>query len=64
MDVKQDDENTEVLVRKISDLVRKYDREDLTIWGSMRPRVHNVCAKAAPDIPRFFSASQVRSFAL
>jgi len=47
------------LKNKVNELIKEFSRESLTIWGSMKPRQHQLIANLNPEVPRFFSAMQV-----
>ncbi|KAJ3081738.1 Lysophospholipase D gdpd1 [Quaeritorhiza haematococci] len=52
-------EGPEELVIKVGSLIRKYEREDLTVWGSFKTNVNRMCRKNfGTSIPLFFSASR------
>ncbi|XP_072317908.1 lysophospholipase D GDPD1 [Eucyclogobius newberryi] len=51
--------NNDILIKKVSELVRKYDREDLTVWGNARNQVVKKCYKENPRIPVLFSLPRV-----
>jgi len=48
-------EESEILLEKTHDLIKKYERENLTIWGSFRDSTCQKCYKKNPDIPLLFS---------
>ncbi|KAM4698039.1 lysophospholipase D GDPD3 [Rhinophrynus dorsalis] len=52
VEVKQ--ENPE-LIKKVSELVRRYHRSDRTIWASMNNRIMRICQKENPDMPVMFT---------
>ncbi|KAI9203321.1 PLC-like phosphodiesterase [Polychytrium aggregatum] len=55
----------EELVVKVGRLLRKYERENVTVWGSFRHPVNSCCHHHFPDIPLFFSFQRaLTSFAL
>lgn len=47
------------LKTKVSNLVKEFKREHLTIWGSMRPADHKLIANENRDIPMFYNPKQV-----
>ena len=49
--------DSDELKHKTSDLIKKFKREHLTIWGSMKPKHHNRCKEINPNIPQFFSGT-------
>jgi glycerophosphoryl diester phosphodiesterase len=44
----------EELVFKVGELIKKYKREQQTVWGSFRKPVGNLCYQHFPEIPLFF----------
>ncbi|OQV15429.1 Glycerophosphodiester phosphodiesterase domain-containing protein 1 [Hypsibius exemplaris] len=48
-------ENSDVLVRKTSELIKEFRREHLTVWGNARDAVAQKCRRENPNIPMFFS---------
>uniref|UniRef100_A0A3Q3WBU1 GP-PDE domain-containing protein n=1 Tax=Mola mola TaxID=94237 RepID=A0A3Q3WBU1_MOLML len=51
--------NNDTLIRKVSELVAKYDREHLTVWGNSSNQVVKKCYKENPRIPVLFSLPRV-----
>uniref|UniRef100_A0A3B5Q0R4 Glycerophosphodiester phosphodiesterase domain containing 1 n=2 Tax=Xiphophorus TaxID=8082 RepID=A0A3B5Q0R4_XIPMA len=51
--------NNDTLIKKVSELVVKYDREDLTVWGNSRNHIVKKCYKENPHIPVLFSFPRV-----
>ncbi|KAF5908207.1 glycerophosphodiester phosphodiesterase domain-containing protein 1, partial [Clarias magur] len=51
--------NNDTLIRKVSELVVKYDREQLTVWGNSSDRIVQKCYKENPQIPLLFSLPRV-----
>ena len=43
----------------VNDLIREYRREDLTVWGSMSRESHRKIRALNPDVPCFYSATEV-----
>ena len=43
----------------VDDLIREYRREDLTVWGSMSPQCHRRIRRLNPDVPLFYTATEV-----
>jgi glycerophosphoryl diester phosphodiesterase len=43
------------LPEKVDALVREFNREEITIWGSMIHKTHMTLARLNPQVPRFFS---------
>ncbi|XP_076832538.1 lysophospholipase D GDPD1 isoform X2 [Brachyhypopomus gauderio] len=56
IDIKVNDDR---LIRKVSEMVVKYDREHLTVWGNSRDQIVQKCYKENPRIPLLFSLSRV-----
>lgn len=51
--------NNDTLIKKVSALVAKYDRENLTVWGNASNQVVKKCYKENPRIPVLFSFPRV-----
>ncbi|XP_048837511.1 lysophospholipase D GDPD1-like isoform X2 [Brienomyrus brachyistius] len=51
--------NNDTLIRKVSELVTKYNREHLTVWGNARNNIVQKCYKENPRIPVLFSLQRV-----
>ncbi|XP_077468198.1 lysophospholipase D GDPD1 [Stigmatopora argus] len=51
--------NDDTLIRKVSELVVKYDREHLTVWGNASNQIVRKCYKENPRIPVLFSFPRV-----
>ncbi|MCI4385668.1 hypothetical protein PGIGA_G00053490 [Pangasianodon gigas] len=51
--------NDDTLIRKVSELVVKYDREQLTVWGNSSDQIVKKCYKENPRIPLLFSLPRV-----
>uniref|UniRef100_A0A671X2K7 Glycerophosphodiester phosphodiesterase domain containing 1 n=1 Tax=Sparus aurata TaxID=8175 RepID=A0A671X2K7_SPAAU len=51
--------NNDTLIKKVSELVVKYDREHLTVWGNASNQVVKKCYKENPHIPVLFSLPRV-----
>ena len=58
MELKQNNQDIKVEVLK---LIRKYNRESITIWGSVKESHCLVCKAMAPDIPTFAPISVVQN---
>lgn len=43
------------LIHKVNDLIVKYKREDITVWGSFSEQVTRQCIKLNPNIEAYFS---------
>ncbi|XP_017580013.1 lysophospholipase D GDPD1 [Pygocentrus nattereri] len=51
--------NDDTLIKKVSELVVKYDREHLTVWGNSSNQIVQKCYKENPQIPVLFSLPRV-----
>uniref|UniRef100_A0A4W6EUN3 Glycerophosphodiester phosphodiesterase domain containing 1 n=1 Tax=Lates calcarifer TaxID=8187 RepID=A0A4W6EUN3_LATCA len=51
--------NNDTLIKKVSELVVKYDREHLTVWGNASNQIVKKCYKENPRIPVLFSFPRV-----
>ncbi|XP_059188045.1 lysophospholipase D GDPD1 isoform X2 [Centropristis striata] len=51
--------NDDTLIKKVSELVVKYDREHLTVWGNASNQIVKKCYKENPRIPVLFSLPRV-----
>ncbi|XP_066518611.1 lysophospholipase D GDPD1 isoform X1 [Hoplias malabaricus] len=51
--------NDDTLIKKVSELIVKYDREHLTVWGNSSNQVVQKCYKENPQIPVLFSLPRV-----
>uniref|UniRef100_A0A667YTT8 Glycerophosphodiester phosphodiesterase domain containing 1 n=1 Tax=Myripristis murdjan TaxID=586833 RepID=A0A667YTT8_9TELE len=51
--------NNDTLIKKVSELVIKYDRENLTVWGNASNQIVKKCYKENPRIPVLFSFPRV-----
>uniref|UniRef100_A0AAQ4QN54 Glycerophosphodiester phosphodiesterase domain containing 1 n=1 Tax=Gasterosteus aculeatus aculeatus TaxID=481459 RepID=A0AAQ4QN54_GASAC len=51
--------NNDTLIKKVSELVVKYDREHLTVWGNASNKIVKKCYKENPHIPVLFSLPRV-----
>lgn len=47
------------LISKVSELVKKYQREHITVWGNMKDVVTQKCYKENPNVCLLFSARRV-----
>ncbi|XP_067679992.1 lysophospholipase D GDPD1-like [Haliotis asinina] len=56
VDIKVDDDE---LITKVSDLVRDYKRESITVWGNRSDKVETKLHKQNPEIPLIFSMRRV-----
>lgn len=53
LDIKMDNDE---LIRKVNDLIIKYNREHMTVWGSFKESVTKKCYQLNPRIGLYFSA--------
>ncbi|KAM4634839.1 lysophospholipase D GDPD3a isoform 2-T2 [Polymixia lowei] len=51
-------EDNSQLIEKISELVRRYNREDITVWATVHSRIMKKCRKTNPSMPYSFSMSR------
>ncbi|XP_047468254.1 lysophospholipase D GDPD1-like isoform X1 [Penaeus chinensis] len=51
--------NNNELISKVSNLVKKYNREHITVWGNMKDEVTQKCYKENPNMCLLFSAQRV-----
>ncbi|XP_005350691.1 lysophospholipase D GDPD1 [Microtus ochrogaster] len=51
--------NNNVLIKKVSELVKQYKREHLTVWGNASSEIVEKCYKENSDIPILFSLQRV-----
>ncbi|XP_056330194.1 lysophospholipase D GDPD1 [Danio aesculapii] len=51
--------NNDTLIKKVSELVIQYNREDLTVWGNSSNEIVKKCHKENPQIPILFSLPRV-----
>ncbi|NXS12121.1 GDPD1 Lysophospholipase, partial [Neodrepanis coruscans] len=51
--------NNNVLIKKVSELVTRYKREHLTVWGNVNYEIVSKCFKENSDIPTIFCAQRV-----
>ncbi|GAB6029968.1 hypothetical protein CHUAL_005663 [Chamberlinius hualienensis] len=56
--------NNDLLIRKVSELIKEYDRESFTVWGNVSNVITTKCYKENPNIPLLFSARSVVFLAL
>ncbi|RUS85879.1 hypothetical protein EGW08_006363 [Elysia chlorotica] len=56
VDIKDDDD---MLIEKVDALIRKYDREEITVWGNVKDRVCQKLYKVNPRVPLLFSGLRV-----
>uniref|UniRef100_A0A3P9IMW2 Glycerophosphodiester phosphodiesterase domain containing 1 n=1 Tax=Oryzias latipes TaxID=8090 RepID=A0A3P9IMW2_ORYLA len=51
--------NNDKLIKKVSELIVKYNRQHLTVWGNSSNQVVKKCYKENPQIPVLFSLPRV-----
>ncbi|KAG7459880.1 hypothetical protein MATL_G00215260 [Megalops atlanticus] len=51
-------EDNSTLIKKVSSLVKQYDREDITVWASVQSNIMKKCRKENPSMPYMFSKSR------
>lgn len=51
--------NNDTLIKKVSELVIQYKRQDLTVWGNSSNEIVKKCHKENPQIPILFSLPRV-----
>lgn len=51
-------ENNSQLIKKVSELVKRYQREDLTVWASVSSSIMNECHKANSSMPYSFTMNR------
>uniref|UniRef100_A0AAY4B0D3 GP-PDE domain-containing protein n=1 Tax=Denticeps clupeoides TaxID=299321 RepID=A0AAY4B0D3_9TELE len=51
--------NDDTLIKKVSELVIQYNREQLTVWGNSSNQIVRKCYKENPRIPLLFSLPRV-----
>lgn len=51
-------ENNDLLIEKVSDLVRRYNREDITVWASEHSSIMKKCHTANPCMPYSFTQNR------
>ncbi|XP_073684252.1 lysophospholipase D GDPD3 [Garra rufa] len=51
-------ENNDMLIRKVSSLVKQYRRESITVWASEESGVMAKCNKQNPSMPYMFTTSR------
>ncbi len=49
----------EALIEAVSDLVERFDRAEITVWGNFSSKTTERCYEANPEIPLFFSLRRV-----
>ncbi|KAL1451636.1 hypothetical protein WDU94_005994, partial [Cyamophila willieti] len=56
IDIKDNDDR---LIEHVSDLIDRYNRSDLTVWGHVSSKISKKLYKKKPDMNRFFSMQRV-----
>lgn len=56
IDIKTDSDD---LIKKVSEMTKKYRREEFTVWGNVSEAVLNKCYQENPNMPIFFSFRRV-----
>ncbi|XP_071389434.1 lysophospholipase D GDPD3a [Centroberyx affinis] len=51
-------ENNDLLIEKVSDLVRCFGREDITVWATVNSGIMRKCRRMNPSMPYSFSMSR------
>ncbi|XP_023675217.1 lysophospholipase D GDPD1 [Paramormyrops kingsleyae] len=51
--------NDNILIQKVSELVKQYNREHLTVWGNASSKIVQKCYRENPHIPILFSMRRV-----
>lgn len=51
--------NNDKLVHKVHELIKEFNREDITVWGSFQHAVATKCSTLNPRVPMYFSARSV-----
>lgn len=51
-------EDNDQLIQKVSDLVKRYDREGITVWASLSSRILKKCLKINDALPHSFSMTR------
>ena len=52
VDIKIDND---LLIYKVSELIKQYKREEITVWGNFSDRITKKCYKENPSVPLLFS---------
>ncbi|MBN3321512.1 GDPD3 Lysophospholipase, partial [Atractosteus spatula] len=52
-------EDNEMLIKKVSELVKRYNREDITVWASVKSHIMKKCRKENPSMPFAFTVPRV-----
>ncbi|XP_023225358.1 lysophospholipase D GDPD1-like [Centruroides sculpturatus] len=51
--------NNELLIKKVNQLIKQYNRENITVWGNFSNEITKKCYEENPNIPLLFSAKRV-----
>uniref|UniRef100_A0A672YP13 Glycerophosphodiester phosphodiesterase domain containing 3a n=2 Tax=Sphaeramia orbicularis TaxID=375764 RepID=A0A672YP13_9TELE len=51
-------ENNSPLIEKVSDLVKRYNREDITVWASVNSSIMKKCCRVNDSMPYSFSMNR------
>uniref|UniRef100_A0A3Q3WMT6 GP-PDE domain-containing protein n=1 Tax=Mola mola TaxID=94237 RepID=A0A3Q3WMT6_MOLML len=51
-------ENNSQLIKKVSDLIKHYNREDITVWASINSSIMKKCRKTNSSMPHSFTLSR------
>ncbi|XP_058868326.1 lysophospholipase D GDPD1 [Acipenser ruthenus] len=51
-------EDNEALIKKVSDLVKLYRRDDITVWASVKSHIMKKCRQANPSMPVMFTVQR------
>ncbi|KAG9349994.1 hypothetical protein JZ751_026347 [Albula glossodonta] len=51
-------EDNSALIAKVSSLVKQYDREDITVWASVKSDIMKKCRTENPSMPYMFTVSR------
>ncbi|XP_071768023.1 lysophospholipase D GDPD3a [Centroberyx gerrardi] len=51
-------ENNDLLIEKVSDLVRRFGREDITVWATVNSSIMRKCRRMNSSMPYSFSMSR------
>ncbi|XP_017880608.1 lysophospholipase D GDPD1-like isoform X2 [Ceratina calcarata] len=51
--------NNDELIKKVSDLIKEYNREDYTVWGNFSDKITKKCYETNPNVNLLFSMRRV-----
>ncbi|GAB1607334.1 lysophospholipase D GDPD1-like [Argonauta hians] len=51
--------NDDILIQKVAELVKEFNREEITVWGNKEETINGKCFKCNPNIPLVFSFRRV-----